>query len=165
MLVRWKKQLVAAGVTGAVLIGGSLLQPRHLMAQVAKWALVRDADQPARGAFQINVPLTFGGGFVNVPIPSGKRLVVDYVALNGAAASSSGGIQPSVLFQSSLGANPAVTYYLTPTQSATAPTQFQHTEEVRIYADSLYVGLAYSGYAPSFLVFQASISGHLIDMP
>jgi len=53
---------------------------------------------------------------------------------------------------------------LTPTQSATAPTQFHHSEKVQIYADALNVGLAYAGFQPNFLVFQVSISGHLIDM-
>jgi len=160
----WKKSLTAVAVSGALLTISSLSTPRQLWAQ-AKAALVQDIDQPARGAFQANVIVNLATGFVNVPIPAGKRLVVDYVAIAGAAQSGGGGIQPVILMQSTLGNAAGVTYYLMPSQSPTAPTQFYGSEQPRIYADSLYVGTGYSGYAPSFLTFQVSISGHLVSMP
>jgi hypothetical protein len=165
MEFRWKRQVAAGALTAAVFLIGSLSGPRQLFAQV-KAAMVQDVDQPARQPFQATVQMGPGNlSFVAVPIPSGKRLVVEYVAINGAAASSGGGIQPYILINSSVNGGAAVNYYLSPTPSANAPTQFQVSEQVKIYADTLAIGPAYAGFAPSFLVFNATISGHLVSIP
>ena len=164
MFTNWKKHLVALGVMGAIIALGSIAVPHKVWAQ-AKAALVRDVDQPARGAFQTSVDLNVSGGSsTGITIPAGYRLVVDYVAMDGGAQSIGGGIQPYVLLTTTVGSRPAVIYYLTPTQSNTAPLQFQHSEPVTIYGDTLGVGLAYSGYAPSYLILNVPISGYLISM-
>ncbi len=88
MEFRWKRQVAAGALTAAVFLIGSLSGPKQLFAQV-KAAMVQDVDQPARQPFQATVQMGPGNlSFVAVPIPSGKRLVVEYVAINGAAASS-----------------------------------------------------------------------------
>src|SRR5215471_12758687 len=100
MLARWKKQLVTAAVMGAILTIGSLSSPRRILAQVSAM-LVQDVDQPARQPFQATVPMN-GVVSQNISIPSGKRLVVDFVDVVGSAASTSGGVQPLVLLASSV---------------------------------------------------------------
>jgi hypothetical protein len=168
MLIKtWKKQLVASAVMGAILIAGSLVNPRQLFAQAVKAVLTKDQDQPARGAFQTSIQFTFPNTLItSVPIPAGMRLVVDYVATAGAAQSSGGPIQPSIIFESSLNnGGGSANFYLTPVQSPLVTTQFNHSEKTTIYADNLNVAFGYSGYTPAFAVFNVAISGHLIAIP
>jgi hypothetical protein len=161
----WKKQIAAVAVTGAVLIIGSLSNPRQLLAQ-AKAALVQDIDQPARQPFQATVSVNSNNFvFTPVSIPSGKRLVVEYVAMSGAAASAGGPIQPVILLNSSVTGSAPATFYVQPAPSTVTPQQFYNSGPVTIYADSLNIGGGYSGFAPSFLVFNVVISGHLVSIP
>jgi hypothetical protein len=104
LIGKWKKQLVGAAVFGAILIAGSLSNPRQLLAQAVKAVITKDQDEHARGAFQTTVSLNANNGtsFVSVPVPVGMRLVVDYVATSGAAASTNGNIQPYLIFESSI---------------------------------------------------------------
>jgi hypothetical protein len=163
MLVTWKKPLMAFGAMCAIVTLGSMSNPRQLMAQV-KAALVRDEDSPGRGAFQTSLNLSFSGtSGAGITVPAGKRLVVDYVSVNGSGPSA--GTQPYIVIYSSVGGGPQVPYTLTPTQSPIAVQQFEGNKEVRIYADTLFASLAFAGSTPPFLIFNVSISGHLIDMP
>ncbi len=136
------------------------------MAQ-ARPTLVQNTDEPARAPFQTTVSLNFSTStlFVSVPIPSGKRLVIDYVSVSGAAASNSGAIQPVIILESSVAGSPSVNYYLQQTQSPLVTSQYASAGPMTIYSDSLAVAFAYSGFAPTapgFAVFNVCISGHLI---
>jgi hypothetical protein len=135
-----------------------------LMAQV-RATLVQDVDQPARAPFQVTVPININNfTFTNVPIPTGKRLVIDYVAVEGAAQTAGSYIQPVIIVSSTVAGNNS-NYYLAPTQSSTTPGQYYHTEQTTIYADSLALSPAYAGFTPSFMSFNAVISGHLVTVP
>src|SRR6476660_2637923 len=101
MFASWKRRVTAAGVMTAILILGSLSGPRHLLAQV-KYALVRDVDQPGRGAFQTTVTVGFGTGLAGIPIPAGKRLIIDYVSIHGNADGTGGPTLPTILIESSI---------------------------------------------------------------
>ncbi len=164
MFASWKKRLTAAGVMTGILIVGSLSGPRHLLAQ-AKYALVRDVDEPGRGAFQTTVQVGFGTGLAGVPIPAGKRLIIDYVSIHGNATGTTGPIVPTILFESFVNGQGQVNYYISPTQIDPTIDQWRASQVVKIYADSLSVGVGYAGSVPFVLSFAVDISGHLIDMP
>lgn len=124
---------------------------------------VQDADQPARQPFQATVTVNLNNfTYTSVPIPAGKRLVIEYVALAGASASSGGGVQPVILLNSDVAGSANALYYIQPVQSTAAPSQFYFNGPVTIYADNFSVGFGYAGFAPNFLVFNVVISGHLI---
>ncbi len=153
--------LTLAGALALVAVLGKFYaQP--VMAQV-RAALVQDVDQPARAPFQAVVPVNINN-FTNtlVPIPTGKRLVVDFVSLDGASQSSGAYTQPIIIFNSSVAGNPNAAFYIAPAQSTIAAGQFYQMQPVTIYADSLSVGPAYAGFTPNFMSFNVVISGHLI---
>ena len=134
------------------------------MAQI-RATLTQDVDQPARAPFQASVTVNINNfTFTNVPIPAGKRLVIDYISMSGAAQTSGQGqyVQPIVLFNTTVAGNPGATYYFGPNPSTTAPGQYYADYHPIIYADSLAVGPAFAGYTPSFDTFEVNISGHLI---
>jgi hypothetical protein len=166
LLVNWRKHLVACALTGAVLTVASLSGPKQLLAQAARAALMKDVDQPARQPFQTTVTVNLNNfNYTNVPVPAGKRLVVEFLAIAGAASSASGPIQPLILLNSSVAGSPSVNYYIQMMQSVPTPTQYYFNGPVKIYADTLSVGFGFAGYTPSFLAGQVQISGHLIDIP
>ncbi len=161
----FKKHLVTLGVFCAVIVVGSVAVPRSALAQAIKAALVRDADLPARQPFQRNIIVNLNDfSYQNIPIPTGKRLVLEYVSVSGGAASTQGGVQPIILINSSVAGSPQMNFYLDMTQSVTAPMQFYKSEVVKIYADTLAIGFGYSGYTPYQLAAQVQISGHLVDI-
>ena len=43
--------------------------------------------------------------------------------------------------------------------------QWRASQLVKIYADSLAIGVGYAGSVPFVLSFLVDVSGHLIDMP
>jgi len=124
----------------------------------------QDRDSEARGAFQTSVNLSLSGvSGTGILIPAGTRLVIDYVSIAGSAPSS--GTQPYIILFTTVGSGSDVSYTLTPTQSSLEPQQFQHSEAVKIYADTLFVSVAFAGSAPAFLTSTVSISGHLVNIP
>lgn len=127
---------------------------------------VQDVDQPARAPFQTTVQINVSNfNYTPVAIPAGQRLVIDYVSLAGSAASSGGPIQPIAVLLTSVAGGPNTYYYLAPTATPGLPSQFYHTENPVIYADTLQVGPAFAGYTPDFLTMSVVISGHLISNP
>lgn len=155
------KLLTLAGALALIAVLGKFYA-KPVMAQV-RAALVQDVDQPARAPFQVTVPINVNNfTYTPVSIPAGKRLVVDYIAMSGAAQSASGGIQPIIILSSSVSGSANALYYVAPEQSGTVPGQYYHTEKATIYADSLNVSPAFAGYSPSFMAFNVVISGHLI---
>jgi len=121
----------------------------------------------AAGAFQVQLTLSQAAGtlFQTVNIPAGKRLVVEFVTIDGTAASSSGPIQPVVLLESSITGVGSANFYLQPDQAATLTDRFARSEQVKVYADGLAVAVGFAGYTPDFMVFGVSISGHLVPAP
>jgi|ERR1035438_929000 hypothetical protein len=104
----------------------------------------------------------------SITIPTGQRLVVDYVSITGIAQSSSGPIQPSIILASSLNGGTSASYYLQPGPTAVnipGANQLYLAQPVTVYADSLTVEPAYAGFAPSTFIFNVSISGHLVSIP
>jgi hypothetical protein len=120
----------------------------------------------AKNAFQadFNLGLTPQA----IAIPSGQRLVVDYVSLSGIADSLSGPIQPSIILQSSLSGSGNASFYLQPAPTAVnipGANQLYFAQPVKVYADSLTVSPAYAGFSPFTFTFNVAISGHLIPVP
>ena len=158
------KLLTFAGALALLGVLGNFYAP-PLMAQT-RAALVQDVDQAARAPFQVTVPVNITNfTYTPVSIPSGKRLVVDYISLSGAAQTSGAYIQPLILLSSSVAGSATAVYYIAPQQSGTAPGQYYHTEKTTIYADSLSVGPAFAGFTPTFMIFNVVISGHLVSIP
>jgi len=156
--------LTFAGALALLAVLGKFYAP-PLMAQV-KAALVQDVDQPARQPFQATVAININNfTFSPVAIPAGKRLVVDYVSMSGAAQTAGAYIQPIVILSSSVAGSPNCLYYFGPQQSGTAPGQYYHADRTTIFADSLSVSPAFAGFTPTFMAFNVVISGHLITVP
>lgn len=126
---------------------------------------VRNADEPGRGAFQATVNVGFGTGLAGVPIPAGKRLIIDYVSIHGDAVGNGGAVVPTVLFESSINSQATVNYYISPVLIDPTVDQWRASQLVKIYADSLSIGVGYAGAVPLTLSFDVDVSGHLIDMP
>jgi hypothetical protein len=134
----------------------------------------RDVDADARNAFQALVQLDYPSVaepqatnyIATVPLPSGQRLVIDYVTITGGAAGVGGNIQPVVRLRSTLPSGQVVST-LTPAFSSAVPTNHSYSAPTRIYADALEVSLSYgsypSGTAPQFLNAQVAIAGHLVS--
>jgi hypothetical protein len=157
------KLLTFAGVLALVGVLGKFYAP-PLLAQ-ARAALVQDVDQPARAPFQVTVPVNINNfNFTPVSIPAGHRLVIDYIAMAGAAQTTGADIQPIILLSSSVAGGSNNLYYIAPQQSGTVPGQYYHTEKATIYADSLSVSPAFAGFTSSFMSFNVVISGHLITL-
>ena len=127
--------------------------------------LVQDTDQPARAPFTVTVPININNfTYTPVKFPVGKRLVVDYVSVSGAAQSNQGGVQPIIILNATVKGVNAL-FYFAPPPNANVPGQFYHSEQATIYADSLSVGPAFSGFTPSFMAFNVVITGHIVSLP
>ncbi len=161
MITNWKKHLVAFAVMGAIVTAGSVAVPKKVWGQV-KAALVKDVDNNARGAFSAIVDLNYLGTWGKVvSIPAGYRLVIDYVNVAGAGPAT--GTQMYVQLNTNLTSGGSGVYTIMPVQSLLATDQFVSSNPVVLYADYLYVSLAYAGYAPASGVVKVCISGHLVS--
>jgi hypothetical protein len=125
----------------------------------------RVAAQDVPIPFVVTVPVNVNNfTYTPVAIPQGMRLVIDFMSLSGAAQSSSGPIQPIVILSAQVGGGASNLFYFQPSQSTTVSGQFYMSEKAVIYADSLSVSPAFSGYTPNFLAFNVVISGHLVSL-
>ncbi|HUP02857.1 MAG TPA: hypothetical protein VMU19_02630 [Bryobacteraceae bacterium] len=158
------KLMTLAGVLALLAVLGKFYA-KPVLASVA--AMVQDIDQPARAPFQTTVTVNAISNFnyTSVSIPSGQRLVVDYVSMSGAATSASGNIQPIIILSSTVGGGPSTLYYFAPQANSLVSGQFYSGQNTTIFADTLQVGPAFAGYSPNFLTFNVVISGHLISNP
>ena len=151
---------LAAALVLLAVVGKFYAKP--VMAQV-RATFIQDVDQPARAPFQASITVSISNfTTTSVPIPAGKRLVIDYISMNGAAQTNGQYVQPIVLVSSSVAGNPSVSYYFGPNPSTTTPGQYYASYPTTIYADSLSVSPAFAGFTPSFDTFVINISGHLI---
>jgi hypothetical protein len=102
--------------------------------------------------------------FTPVPLPAGKRLIIQYISQTGAATTTSGPyIIPITVLASTVAGGPSTSYYFAPPQNAQEASQFYETQPVTIYADTLYVGPAFAGFDPNFDTFNVVISGYLVE--
>ena len=153
------KLLMLAGVLAVVaVLGGFYGKP---VAAEIRGLLVQDVDQPARANFQWTHLFTAATPDQTVTIPTGYRLVIDYVNAQGDVSPS--GIQPEIVLYVPA-SNVLPQYYLYLEQSAAVPDHFSGSWPVTIYADTLKVGTAYcsTGPSPSTLSLTVAISGHLV---
>jgi hypothetical protein len=120
----------------------------------------------ATGAFQTQLNLTMNGTLpqASVTIPAGMRLVVEFFASNCSASSSGGNIQPVILLDSNINGVGAASFYMTPVQQPTFSDRFALSEQVKVYADQLTIGVGFAGFTPTFLACIVSISGHLVSL-
>jgi hypothetical protein len=144
--------------------GATYSTPVTVMNTTANAAGVRDEDSPGRNAFQTAVNLNISGVTgEGLTIPTGKRLVIDYVTVGASAPSA--GTQPYIVIFTTLNGGPSVGYQMTLKQSPLALQQFGDSEKVQIYGDTAFVSLAYAGNVPGIYSAGVSISGHLINIP
>lgn len=135
-------------------------------ASAAAQTIVRDADERARTAYQVKVSLNFNGPVgATVPIPAGKRFVVEYVSMTSSAAASGGGVQPLILIGPTITGGNGFSYYFNLQQSPQAATQFFKSEQVRLYGDTIGVSIGYTGAMPYMLSANVMLSGYLVSMP
>lgn len=151
-------------LTGVLTLAGVLaaVYPVNLRAQT-DYDIFQNAFQTT---VQVNAVTNFN--YTAVAIPAGKRLVIQFVSISGAAQSSSGLIQPIVILESTLGTGSQNLYYFAPpadSQGGSLSSQFYATYPTTIYADTLDVGPAYAGFSPTYEVFNVTISGYLVAMP
>jgi hypothetical protein len=119
----------------------------------------------AQNAFETSFTLGFDD--VPVTIPAGQRLVIDFVAIDGAAISGSGPVQPDIFFNTTLtgGGSGSFDLQLAPSPvSLPGEGQVYFAQPVKIYADTLNVSGGFAGNTPSFFQFTVNISGHLVPI-
>jgi hypothetical protein len=147
-----RNKIVIALVVIAALLCGSLFDARWVFAKQPM------ADSP----FQVHVQVTLDSPTAPIAIPSGQRLVVDFLTAGG-TVSAQGGTQPLIYVDSNAAGGDTVRYVFEPQQSKTCELCYSLAQEVHIYADSLSVRADASGFFPTFLGFEVSLSGHLIS--
>jgi hypothetical protein len=124
------------------------------------------AAQTAPVPFVVTVPINITNfNFTQVTIPTGKRLVVDYVSMSGAAQTLGTDVQPIIILAATLHGGTENLFYFAPPQDHDVPGQYYDHEQTAIYADTLYASPAFAGFTPSFMSFNLVISGHLIAAP
>ena len=118
-----------------------------------------------KDAFAFSTTITITNfNFTVIPIPAGKRLVVQNVNMSGGAIANPY-VVPIVLFVSTLGSEPSVYHYFAPPKNLQDSTQFYEDKQTTIYADQLSVSPAYAGFTPSFMSFNVTVEGYLVDAP
>lgn len=130
-------------------------------------AAAQDGQNYGQNPFVATVTVNPVANFSYTPvaIPTGMRLVVEYISISGAAQTQHGPIQPIVILNSSVAGGPANLFYFAPQNTNfRLPTQYYMTEKTAIYADTLYVGPAFAGFTPTFDIFSVVISGYLVPI-
>jgi hypothetical protein len=123
-----------------------------------------DIDAAGREPFQANVQLSLSAGSVSVPIPAGKRLIVEHIAAVAFANSANGAIQPLVVAYVTQAGSAAINFEYVMNPYQLLSYQFSLAQQVTLYADTLTIGLGYAGSTPANLDEGVSISGHLITV-
>lgn len=120
----------------------------------------------AKNAFAVTVPININN-FVYTPvtIPAGKRLVVQDVSLSGAAQTAGSYVQPIIILGATLGSGALNLHYYAPIEDVKVPGQFYSDFQTTVYADTLEVGPAFSGFDPTFMSFSVVITGYLVELP
>ena len=152
-----KTNRIVCAVTLALLCSCAVFTPANLQAQ--------DVAAKALNAFQITVPVNISNfNFTPVSIPAGQRLVIQDISLSGAAQTNGTDVQPIVIFATTLGSDAQNLRYFAPIQDATVPGQYYQDFATTMYADTLSISPAFSGYTPTFMSFNVVITGYLVDL-
>ena len=147
-------------LTGALTLLGifAAVQPAALQAQT-------DYDI-YQNAFQVTVPINVTNfNFTPITIPTGKRLVIQNVSMSGAAQTNGADVQPIIIFATTLGTETSNNRFFAPLEDPQVPGQYYADFETTMYADTLSVSPAFSGYTPTFMAFNVVITGFLVSMP
>ncbi len=124
------------------------------------------AAQTAPVPFVATVPININNfNFTAVPIPAGKRLIIDYVSMSGATQTAGAYVQPIIILAATLHGGSQNLFYFAPLQDPNVPGQYYDHEQTTIYVDTLYASPAFAGFTPSFMSFNLVISGHLVAAP
>ena len=119
----------------------------------------------AHDAFEVSVTVNVNNFvWTPIPIPAGKRLVVQNVNLSGAATTAGAYVQPIVILDATIGTAPYTLHYYAPSRSVADLTQWYEDKQTTVYADTLAVGPAFAGYTPTFMAFNVVITGYLVDL-
>jgi hypothetical protein len=131
---------------------------------------VTEIDRPEKRAFQATVTVTLNQGFEGqngfVPVPAGKRLVIEFASARGNVPA--GQTMVFMIVTNLNGENNGEFHHLPTTQQFTSgnTAQFIMGEQVRIYADSGFAMLRADRNSPDGTAsFIFTISGYLIDVP
>ncbi len=147
-------------LTGALTLLGifAAVRPANLQAQT-------DADIYTN-AFEVTVPININNfNFTTVTIPTGKRLVIQNVSMSGAAQTAGADVQPICILALTIGDSAQILRYFAPLEDPQVSGQYYQEWETTMYADTLEVSPAFSGYTPSFMSFNVVITGYLVSMP
>jgi hypothetical protein len=117
-----------------------------------------------KNAFQVQYTVAFAEDPQQVAIPTGQRLVVDFVTVNGDSFGP-GPTQPVIVLSSSLTGGGSASYYLSPVPTVSGLSQLSLAQPVKVYADTLFVEGGYAGATPTGFTLGVSISGHLVPIP
>jgi hypothetical protein len=124
------------------------------------------AAQTAPVPFVVTVPININNfNFTPVAIPAGKRLVIDFISMSGAAQTSGAYVQPIIILSATLQGGSQNLFYFAPLQDPNVPGQYYSSQQTTIYADTLSASPAFAGFTPTFMSFSVVISGHLIAAP
>jgi hypothetical protein len=131
-------------------------------------AVVRDAADPARHAFHRSLTIVMSpgetAGSKQVLIPAGKRLVVEYLTVEGLLPAGQY-VRGIVITTTVAGKN--ASYRILPLPAAGLPGVFAADKPVRIYADSggfdLSVAAFREGNTDS-ATFSIALAGYLVDV-
>jgi hypothetical protein len=121
------------------------------------------AKQPFQEGFQIQFDPTQSGGGVSIPVPPGKRLVIEFVS--GVVSVTIGKVA-TFFVKTTVNGNTAK-HFLQPIETEPSGGNYNWTvsQNVRLYADpqtdvQIFTNFTQSGSGAFF-----SISGYLMDLP
>lgn len=145
-------------------VSGCIILLSGLGVSHAQTTSTQDVPDPFVTTVQVDAVNNFN--YTPVAIPSGKRLVVDYVSMSGAASGNGGAIQPIVILDATLIGGAQNLFYFAPPVNTQLNTQYYMAQNTEIFADgTLLVGPAFAGFSPNFDTFNVVITGHLIANP
>jgi hypothetical protein len=152
------------GITGTPSVGA--VQTGSWNVGITGTPTVRNADEPAREAFETSINLNLTSPTANVTIPAGKRLVIEYVTCEASAFSPTGQVAPSFRLTVGLsGTGGEYNFIPQGNTDVSASPIFFGSYPVRIYADTLSLNAAYRGFVPTQLNLNVSIAGYLVSVP
>ena len=151
-------------------VAASLVSERAVMAQI-KASLVKDADNPARQPISLRAIVNVSAGAENgyargiYQVPAGKRLTIDYIALNNTTPNGETALSVFVASNASI----AYAEVTTSAPLANLP-QFHYStasQQVHMFAnpgDLVDVGLSTNGGSGASFT-SVVLNGYLVDLP
>ncbi|MGB7069026.1 MAG: hypothetical protein WBD22_05985 [Pyrinomonadaceae bacterium] len=128
--------------------------------------LTRDVDRPTAQPFQAQAELNLDDGQnhidVQIPVPAGKLLVIEFISLNGSAPPDD---QIYVNLLTRVAPDPLYRghYIQYEKQDFGSFNHYTANQMVRIYADPPSVTVRFSHFPATAVSFNVNISGYLVD--